>query len=106
MDKKKENLEKSVDKSEIEIGVKQKTMTPCAYGGGDCLVSYYTNDSNGNPIELVYCLKAKQISRTFFGEEKKLRKVGCPEPETNLFGKWKCKYADGKTYQTLNHEKK
>jgi len=93
--------EKKVNKSQIEIGaLRQKTRIPCAFGGGNCVVSYYVDyPGTDNPVELIYCLIAKQINRPLFGTEKNLRKAGCPEPNTNIFGNWKCKYADGGTYR-------
>jgi len=81
---------------QIEIGTLGKTKEACAYGGGYCLVSYHVDD---NAIELMYCLRAKQISRPWFGQEKLLRRAGCPEPRRNVFDTWKCRYADGGTHR-------
>jgi hypothetical protein len=93
--------EKRVNKSQIEIGtLRQKTRIPCAFGGGNCLVSYYVDyPETDDPVELIYCLIAKQINRPWFGIEKLLRNAGCPEPRANIFGTWKCKYADGGTHE-------
>ena len=92
---------KRADKSQIEIGtLRQKTKEFCAYGGGECLVSFCVNHpESDNPIELMYCLRAKQINRPLFGTARNLANAGCPETSTNIFGNWRCKYADGGTYR-------
>ena len=81
----------------------QRETLPCAYGGGDVLVSHWNLEgSEADVRKVAFCLKARQIKNSWFGQipnrENELSRMGCPEPRHRVFGGWRCKYADGKIH--------
>jgi hypothetical protein len=80
----------------------QQNRLECAYGGGNCIVSYWDEGREGSPVRLSKCSRATQIgeTKTRHGKTRRLEQAGCPEPNYSIWsGAWKCKYADGDVHR-------